>query len=76
MTYRLIGEIVDHEGVLCVQTSPRVWYPLEGSSGIAEDFREQFNRVHRSDIGRLLYYINGVISMESVEQMQARKVIG
>lgn len=73
---RLIGEIVDHEGVLCVQTAPRVWYPLDGSSGIAEDFRETFNRAQRSDLGKRLYYHNGVICMESVEQMQARKVIG
>jgi hypothetical protein len=69
-----LGEIVDKDGMLCLQTAPRVFYPLDGNSGIAEDFRETFNRAQRSDIGRELHRIAGVLQMESTEQANARKV--
>jgi hypothetical protein len=68
----LLGTIVDKDGMICLQTSPRVWYPLEGNSGIASDFQETFNRASRTDIGRQLHRVGGVLQMESLEQMRAR----
>ena len=69
---RLIGEIVEHDGYICLQTGAGCWYPLGGSSGIAERFRESFNNPQRSDLGRRLYNSNGVLQMESLEQMRER----
>jgi hypothetical protein len=70
----LLGEIVDKDGMICLQTAPRVFYPLEGNSGIAQDFCETFNRPQRSDIGRQLHRQNGVLCMESTEQAAARRM--
>jgi hypothetical protein len=72
----LLGTIIDYEGSICLQTSPRVFYPLAGNSGIAADFQEQFNQPSRSDIGRQLYRQNGSLFMESIEQMQQREAKG
>jgi hypothetical protein len=68
----LLGEIVDHDGMLCLRTSPRVLYPLDGNSGIAEDFRETFNRAQRSDIGKQLHRVAGVLYLENEAQRKAR----
>lgn len=68
-----LGTIVDHEGAICLQTSPRVFYPLEGSSGIAHDFREVFNRATPSLIGRELHRVKGVLYIENLEQMRERQ---
>lgn len=68
----LLGTIVEHDGLICLQTAPRLFYPLGGNSGIAADFQEQFNLPARCDIGRQLHRQNGVLCMESIEQMNAR----
>jgi len=69
----LLGTIVEKDGAICLQTSPRVWYPLEGSSGIASDFRETFNRPQRTDIGRQLHRVKGVLYLETVADAAKRK---
>jgi hypothetical protein len=69
---RLLGEITEKDGMICLQTAPRVWYPLDGASGIAADFRETFNRPQRSDIGKRLYTRKGVLMLENNEQKAAR----
>ena len=68
----LLGTIVEHDGMICLQTSPRIFYPLAGNSGITADFQEYFNKPSRGDIGRQLHRQNGVLCMESIEQMNAR----
>jgi hypothetical protein len=71
---RLLGEIVQHEGCISLQTAPNCWLPLGGNSGIAEDFRESFNAPVPSDVGRRLYRMNaGHLAMESRDQAAARK---
>lgn len=72
MTRRLLGEIVLKDSAISLQTAPNVWFPLGGNSGIAERFRETFNRAQSSDIGRRLYDIDGVLQMENAEQVAAR----
>jgi hypothetical protein len=69
----LLGEIVDKDGMICLQTAPGVFYPLDGNSGIAEDFRETFHKPRRSDIGRQLHRQGGVLWIESIEQRDLRK---
>jgi len=69
----LLGTIVEHDGMICLQTAPRLFYPLGGNSGIAADFQEQFNKPNRSDLGRQLHRQNGSLCLESIEQMEARK---
>lgn len=68
----LLGVIAEKDGMICLQTGAHCWYPLEGSSEIANQFRETFNAPSRSDIGRNLYRDRGVLQMESMEQMLAR----
>lgn len=48
---RLIGTIVKKDGMICLQSAnnPRLFYPLEGNSGIAVDFQETFNAPAPSD---------------------------
>lgn len=71
---RLLGEIVEKEGMICLQNvRGNAWFPLEGNSGIAADFRESFNTPQPSDIGRRLYYVRGVVQMESLEQAADRR---
>lgn len=62
----LLGEIVEKDGAICLQTAPNVWYPLEGQSGIAEDFRDTFNGANRWDIGRQVHCVKGVLYMEAI----------
>lgn len=69
----LLGTIVDKDGMICLQTSPRVWYPLEGNSGIAADFQETFNRASRTDIGRQLHRVGGVLQMEGIADAIRRR---
>ncbi len=67
-----LGTIAEKDGLICLQTGANVWYPLNGNSGIAEKFRENFGEAQRSDIGRRLYNSRGVLQMENLEQMQER----
>ena len=69
----LLGVIAVKDGMICLQTGANVWYPLGGSSDIAEKFRESFNEAQPSDVRRYLYNDRGVIVMESIEQMNARQ---
>jgi hypothetical protein len=39
----LLGVIAEKDGMICLQTSDNVWFPLNGNSGVAADFRESFN---------------------------------
>ena len=68
-----LGTIAEKDGMLCLQTGARVWYPLGGSSGIAEKFRETFNAPQRSDIGKRLYNSRGVLQMENDAQKAERE---
>lgn len=69
----LIGEIVDHEGALSIGTGARVFYPLGGSSGLAEDFRASFGDAQPGDIGKRVYRVaGGHLQMENNEQRAAR----
>lgn len=70
---KLLGEIVEKDDMICLQTGPSVWFPLDGASGIASDFRETFNQAQCGDIGRRLYRVNGSLCMESVNQARERK---
>jgi hypothetical protein len=69
----LLGTIAEKDGMICLQTGSNCWYPLDGSSGIAERFRETFNAPQRSDIGKRLYNSRGVLQMENEEQRKARE---
>lgn len=68
----LLGVIAEKDGMICLQTGANVWYPLDGASGIADKFRETFNRPQKSDIGKRLYNSHGVLCLENEEQRQAR----
>lgn len=68
----LLGEIVEKEGALCLQTAANVWYPLDGASGIAEKFRDTFNRAQESHIGKRLYKLRGLLYLENEDQRHAR----
>lgn len=76
MTRILLGEIVAKDGMICLQTHTNTWFPLNGNSAIAEIFRESFSEPTQSDIGRRLYNVDGVMQMENLEQMRARKDSG
>lgn len=67
-----LGTIERKEGAICLRTSLTCWYPLDGNSGIANDFRETFNAPAESDIGRELHCVRGVLQMESIEQAAER----
>lgn len=69
----LLGTIAEKDGCICLQTGANVWYPLGGSSGIAERFRETFNAPQRSDIGKRLYNVRGILQMENDAQRKARE---
>lgn len=68
-----IGEIVEHDGCICVQVRPNLYYPLAGSSGLAADFRDAFNAPSRTDLGRGLWNVDGVLQMETAQQAQERR---
>ncbi len=69
----LIGTIAEKDGMICLQTGAGCWYPLEGSSGIAERFRETFTRAQPSDVGKRLYNSRGVLQMENDAQRKERE---
>ena len=70
---RLIGEIVEYQGMICLSNGAGVYYSLMGNSGIAHGFRETFNDPSPNDVGRNLYNDRGELVMESIEQMKERK---
>jgi hypothetical protein len=70
---RLIGEIVEYQGMLCIQTRPGVWWPLGGNSGLAHDFCEVFGPPMPCDKGKRVYKVGGVLQMENAEQLAARR---
>lgn len=69
----LLGIIAEKDGMICLQTGAGCWYPLGGSSGIAERFRESFNQPARGDIGKRLYNYRGVLQMENDAQKLERE---
>lgn len=69
----LLGEIVEKDGMICLQTGPGVWYPLDGASGIAEDFREAFTCASRTDIGRQVHRVKGVLYLETIDDAAKRR---
>lgn len=69
---RLIGTIEKREGAFGIANGT-VFYPLEGNSGIAHDWTEQFNCAGEHDLGKRVYYDRGVIVMENTEQRDARR---
>lgn len=72
MSRRLIGAVVEHENCLCIRTLG-AWFPLGGNSGLATDFVEAFGPAQRGDIGKRVYYVDGVMQMENEEQRDARQ---
>lgn len=68
----LLGVIAEKDGCICLQTGAGCWYPLGGSSGIAEKFRETFNEPQQSDLGKRLYNSGGILCMENTAQMEER----
>lgn len=72
MSRRLIGAIVEYDNCLCLRTLC-AWFPLGGNSGLASDFEVAFGPVQRGDIGKRVYYVNGVMQMENEEQRDARQ---
>jgi hypothetical protein len=68
-----IGTIVLKDNLYCLESnSGRSWFPLDGASGIAHDFRETFTHVFPSDLGKELHRVGGVLQMENNEQRDAR----
>jgi len=74
MSRRLIGAIVEHENCLCIRTLC-AWFPLGGNSGLASDFEDAFGPAQHCDIGKRIYYVNGVMQMENAEQRDARRAL-
>lgn len=72
MRPRLIGEVVEKDGMLCLQTTGRCWYPLKGASGIAWDFVQAFGRPQKGDVGKRVYRTGGILQMENDEQRKER----
>lgn len=70
---KLLGVMVEKDEMICLQTGDNVWFPLNGNSGVAADFRESFNEPQRSDIGKRLYNVGGVLQMENDAQREARE---
>jgi hypothetical protein len=68
---RLIGTITDREGMLGIHNGA-VFYPLNGNSGLAYDFKIAFGRVQRGDIGKRVFNVRGVLQMENNEQRDKR----
>jgi hypothetical protein len=71
--HTLLGVIAEKDGMICLQTSDNVWFPLNGNSGVAADFRESFNAPQQSDIGKRLYNVGGVLQMENDAQRAERE---
>lgn len=69
----LIGEVVEKWGFLSLCTSPGVFYPLDGNSGLAADFVEAFGHAQAGDVGKLVYRVRGVLQMENEEQRAMRQ---
>lgn len=72
MERTLVGEIVEKDGMLCLQTSPNAWYPLAGSSGVATAFVEAFGPAVPRDKGKRVFNVGGVLQMENQTQYEAR----
>ncbi len=70
---RLIGTITDKDGMFGIATGC-AFYPINGNSGVANDFVETFGEAKPHDIGKRGYNHNGVIVMENDEQRDARNV--
>ncbi len=68
---RLIGTIEQREGAFGIATGCS-FYPLEGNSGIAHDWCEQFNEAGTHDIGKRVFNDRGSIVMENAEQRDRR----
>ena len=75
MSKRLIGAIAEKDGWLCIQKGPNCWYPLDGASGLADDFREAFGDPQDWDIGKLVYRVDGVLQMENDQQRETRETM-
>lgn len=74
MRPRLIGEIAEKDGMLCILTGANCWYPLDGSSGLAFDFVQAFGRAQKGDVGKRVYNSRGVLQMENDDQRKERLV--
>ena len=72
---KFLGEIVEYDRCICLQMAdrPNLYYPLAGNSGLAADFQEAFNLPSRTDVGRGLWRVDGVLQIETLQQAQARK---
>lgn len=70
---KLLGVMVEKDGMICLERGLNCWFPIGGSSGIAERFRETFNEPQRSDIGKRLYDVGGVLQMENDAQKAERE---
>ena len=70
---QLLGIIERKDGMICLRTERNLWFPLGGSSAIAEEFRESFNEPQESDLGKRLFRYHGSITMENDAQKVARE---
>lgn len=61
----LLGKIVVKDDCICLQSArnANLYYPLDGNSWLATDFRETFNNAGMHDVGRTLHRVNGVFYM-------------
>lgn len=69
----LLGTIAEKDGMICLERNGNCWFPLGGSSSIAEKFRETFNEPQRSDLGKRLYSVGGIYQMENDAQKAERE---
>ncbi len=73
----LIGTIVRTDGALCVklENSP-AYYPCRGNSHFAMKLGDTLGReADASDIGRRVYNVRGVLTLETDEDRAARQAI-
>lgn len=69
---KLLGVFVEKDGMICLETGLNCWFPIGGNSGLAAEFCETFNAPQRSDLGKRLYRVGGVLQMENDAQKAAR----
>jgi hypothetical protein len=73
---QLLGEVVEKDGMLCLQTGPRTWYPLNGNSGVASEFIQAFGMPVPADKGKRVYISDDFqLSMENTEQRDVRQAM-
>lgn len=65
---KLLGQIVEKDGMLAVHDGHRAWFPLDGMSLLAYNFRETFGPAQREHLGRLVYQDRDGLIMSPLEK--------